>query len=266
MILNPLGPELEFLWDFIAFLITLFIQLLIININGAIQRSGKLSSGITRKLVHIFAAPAFLLTWFLYAGGIYSRLVQVMGLMLFVIIFLLVGTGRIKNQAFIDSMSRSGDPSELLKGTLYYTLILIPLSIFWYYAPVSGLTNASPLGFIVVGCLAGGDGLADILGRKYGGKREFGFRGATKTLAGCIAMFTGSFLFSYILIWIYSFEVAAFNMVALLIPIVFICFIATTVEALSPPTYDNVTVPVAVIIVGIIMSLTGMWVYPLWTL
>ena len=79
-------------------------------------------------------------------------------------------------------------------------------------------------------------------------------------------MFIGSFLFSFILIWIYSFEVAAFNMVALLFPILIICFIATTIEALSPPTYDNVTVPVAVLIVGMVMSLTGMWAYPLWTL
>ncbi len=95
---------------------------------------------------------------------------------------------------------------------------------------------------------AGGDGLADVIGRKYGGNRKFGVGGAEKTLVGSAGMFFGSFLFSYVLIVIFSLEIATYNLVHLFLPILVISLVATIIEALSPKNVDNWTVPFAVIV------------------
>jgi len=160
-----------------------------------------------------------------------------------VLLFIGIGSGKVKNEAFVASMSRSGDPRELLRGTLYYAIMIVIVTVLWFYVP------ANPMAFVILGCLAGGDGLADVIGRKYGGERKFGIGGAEKTIAGSIGMFLGSFLFSYILIAIFSLEFAVFNLVTLLLPILVISLVATFVEAISPPNLDNWTVPIVVIVV-----------------
>ncbi|MFW9844537.1 MAG: phosphatidate cytidylyltransferase, partial [Candidatus Thorarchaeota archaeon] len=203
LVFNPLGAELALVWDIIAMVISLVAVMMVVQINGAIQKSGKLSSDVTRKIVHIFAAPVFLVTWMLYSGSALSRYIALIVPLLFVLLFVGIGTGRVVNEAFVGSMSRSGDPAELLKGTLYYALMICIVTVLWFYAP-----SGNPMAFIILGCLAGGDGLADVIGRKFGGEKKFGFGGAEKTVAGSIGMFLGSFLFSYIMIAIFSLEFA----------------------------------------------------------
>jgi dolichol kinase len=262
LVFNPLGPGLELVWDAIAMVISIIAVMLVVQINGAIQKSGKLSSDVTRKVVHIFAAPVFLVTWYLYSGGLYSRYLAMIVPILFVLLFVGIGTGRVKNDAFVASMSRSGDPGELLKGTLYYAIMIVIVTVLWFYIP------ANPMAFVILGCLAGGDGLADVIGRKYGGERKFGIGGAEKTVAGSIGMFIGSFLFSYILIAIFSLELAAFNLVALFIPILGISLVATIVEAISPPNLDNWTVPIIVIVTVVLLTylIPAWWPYALLTI
>ena len=254
MVFNPLGPGLELVWDIVAMVISIIAVMMVVQINGVIQKSGKLSSDVTRKIVHIFAAPVFLVTWYLYSGGMFSRFLAMIVPILFVLLFVGIGTGKVENEAFVASMSRSGDPGELLKGTLYYAIMIVIVTLFWFYIP------ANPTAFVVLGCLAGGDGLADVIGRKYGGERKFGIGGAEKTAAGSVGMFIGSFLFSYILIAIFSLELAAFDLVALFLPIIVLSFVATIVEAISPPNLDNWTVPIAVIVMVVLF----IYLVPLW--
>ena len=165
-------------------------------------------------------------------------------------------------------MSRSGDPKELLGGTLYYAIMLVVVGVLWFYVPAGTIIGATPVALIIFGCVAGGDGLADIIGRKYGGEKKFGFGGAERTVIGSIGMFIGSFLFSYILIIIFSFEILAFDVVALLLPILLISVVATIVEALSPKGLDNWTVPIAVIIMIVLMPFIfpAVWTFPIQTL
>lgn len=254
MVLNPLGPGLELAWNLVAMLISIIAVMMVVQINGVIRKSGKLSSDVTRKIVHIFAAPVFALTWYLYPGDTYSRYFAMIVPILFVLLFAGIGTGKVKNEAFVASMSRSGDPKELLKGTLYYAIMIVIVTILWFNYP------ATPLAFVIFGCLAGGDGLADIIGRKYGGNKKFGIGGAEKTVAGSIGMFFGSFLFSYILIAIFSMEIAAFNLADLFLPILVISLVAMIVEALTPKNLDNWTVPIAVIVmVALFIYLMPAW-------
>jgi dolichol kinase len=255
LVFNPLGAELALVWDLIAMVISIVAVMMVVQINGTIQKSGKLSSDVTRKIVHIFAAPVFLVTWMLYSGSVFSRYIALIVPLLFVLLFVGIGTGKVINEAFVGSMSRSGDPAELLKGTLYYAIMICVVTILWFYAPAG-----NPMAFIILGCLAGGDGLADVIGRKYGGERKFGIGGAEKTVAGSFGMFLGSFLFSYILIAIFSLEFATFDLVALLIPVLVLSLVATIVEALTPKNLDNWTVPIVVFIVIVLFA----YLVPLW--
>lgn len=255
MVFNPLGTGLEIVWDLIAMVISIVAVMMVVQINGAIQKSGKLSSDITRKIVHIFAAPVFLVTWILYSGTALSRYFALVVPLLFVLLFVGIGTGKVVNEAFVGSMSRSGDPAELLKGTLYYAIIICVVTILWFYAPAG-----NPLAFIVLGCLAGGDGLADVIGRKYGGEKKFGVGGAEKTVVGSIGMFIGSFWFSFILIAIFSLEFASFDLLILILPVLVMSLVATIVEALTPKNLDNWTVPIVVVIIAVVFS----YLFPLW--
>ena len=258
MSLNPFSDNLAWLWDIIALVISLFCVMMVVQINGKIQKSGKLPTYVTRKIVHILAAPVYLLTWLLFSGSVFSRYIASIVPVLFIVQFTLIGTGKMKDEAFIRSMSRSGDPKELLKGTLYYAVIMFIVTILWF---TSGGENANPGALIILGCLAGGDGFADIIGRKFGGEKKFGLFGAEKTIAGTIAMFLGSFIFSFVLIAIFPVSTAEFGLVQFLLPTFIICLVVTIVEAISPPNSDNLTIPIVVIILIIVFAL---WIPSLW--
>ncbi len=268
MVFNPLGPDLQLVWDIIAFFISFFLVLVVVQINGAIEKSGKLSADVTRKVVHIFAAPVFLTSWILFSGGIFSRWIAAMVPLMFVLLFVAIGTGKMVNEAFVGSMSRTGDPRELLGGTLYYAVMLVVVTILWFYVPTTGIGNAVPTAFIIFGCVAGGDGLADVIGRKYGGTQKFGIGGAERTVVGSIAMFVGSFLFGYVLLAIFSIEVPTFDIVVLLVPILILSLVATIVEALSPKGIDNWTVPISIIFVIVLFTylVPSWWPFPLLTI
>ncbi len=268
MVFNPLGPELELVWDIIACFISFFLILMLVQINAAIEKSGKLSTIVTRKVIHIFAAPLWVVTWVLFSGGIFTRWLALIPPLMFVLLFTAIGTGKMVNEDFVRSMSRSGDPKELLGGTLYYALLMVIFAVVWFYVPSSAdLAQATPTAMIVFGCLAGGDGLADVIGRKYGGEKKFGIGGAERTIAGSIGMFIGSFLFSIVLVFLFSIEVAVFVVVDMIIPIMLISLVATIVEAISPKGYDNWTVTIAAVVMVAIIPFLGLaWPFPFLTL
>ncbi len=264
MVFNPFGSNLVFVWDLIATVISIVILLAIVQINGYIQKKGKVSQIITRKLVHILAGPVFVVTWMLFSGEIISHYLAVIVPLLFVLQFLAIGTGVMKNESFVASMSRSGDPRELLQGTLYYSIVMVLMTFFWFYVPSTGISKANPTALLIIGCVSGGDGLADIIGRKFGGEKKFGIKGSEKTIIGSIGMLVGSILVSSILVLIFSLEVPNFNIVILILPIIVVSIVATIVEALSPKGTDNFTVFLAVIFVILILEFAfpAFWPYP----
>ncbi|MHA1673396.1 MAG: diacylglycerol/polyprenol kinase family protein [Promethearchaeota archaeon] len=268
MVFNLFNDNWLWLQDVLATVLTLIVLLGVVEINGKIQKSGKLPTYVTRKIIHILAGPIFFLSWVLYSGIPASRYIASIVPLLFVVQFSAVGFGIMKDEAFVRSMSRSGDPKELLKGTLYYAVVMMLVAIFFFYVPTEGIGSANPAGFIIIGCLAGGDGLADIIGRKFGGDKKFGFFKAEKTVAGTIAMFFASFLFSLGLVALFSLEVSTFNLGVLIWPILIASIVATIAEALSPPHLDNLIIPVTVILILflIVLIVPAWWPFTLFTL
>ncbi|MFX0074072.1 MAG: hypothetical protein ACFE96_01410 [Candidatus Hermodarchaeota archaeon] len=264
MVFNPFDSSLAFVWDIIATVISIVLLLALVQINGLIQKKEMLSQTVTRKIVHIFAGPIYVITWMLFSGSVISHYIAAIVPILFILQFVAIGTGVMKNESFVNSMSRSGDPKELLGGTLYYAIVMLLMTFFWFYVPSTGIEDANPTALLIIGCVSGGDGLADIIGRKFGGEKKFGFRGSEKTIIGSIGMFLGSVLTSSILVLIFSLEVPDFNIVNLILPIVVVSIVATVVEALSPKGMDNFTIFLAVVITVLILELgfPDFWPFP----
>ncbi len=267
MVFNLL-PGLDLVWDIVAFIISFILILMLVQINAAIEKSGKLSTIVTRKVIQIFAAPLGVITWVLFSGTLFSRWLAIVVPLMFVLLFTMIGTGKMQNEDFVRSMSRSGDPRELLGGTLYYALMMVVVGILWFYVPAdANLANATPLALVVFGCLAGGDGLADVIGRKYGGDKKFGIGGAEKTFVGVIGMFIGSFLFSFVLVFLFSIEVASFSIIDLILPIVVVSLVTTIIEAITPKGLDNLTITITAIVMVILLPYLGFfWPFPMFSL
>ncbi|MFL7840510.1 MAG: diacylglycerol/polyprenol kinase family protein [Candidatus Promineifilaceae bacterium] len=259
--MNPLGANLWWVWDIIALLITFVVIQSLVLVNGQLQKRELLPTYITRKIIHIFAAPLFVLCWLLYSGSGASRYFAMVVPLAFIIQFGAIGLGIRKDEAFVNSMSRSGNPRELLGGTMHYAIIMLICTILFFNAG-GAAGNNNPTALYILGALAGGDGLADILGRRFGGDSTFGFGGSQKTIIGSVGMFLGSFIMILVL-------TAVFGTGLILPTIIILSLFATIVEAISPKGFDNYTIPIAVFVGIVILSLVapGLWPYtPLFTL
>jgi phytol kinase len=138
-------------------------------------------------------------------------------------------------------MSRTGDRREVLKGPLYYGIIFVILTvIFW---------KSTPTGIVALMLMCGGDGLADITGRKWGSIRLPWNK--EKSLAGSSGMFFGGWICSVVVIWIFI-AVGVFTqpIQSFLLPITLIALVGTLVEALPLKDIDNITITLSAVILG----------------
>lgn len=130
-------------------------------------------------------------------------------------------------------------PSELLRGPLYYVCVMVVATLVWW--------RASPVGLLVIGAMCGGDGLADVVGRRMGRSNPLPFN-AAKSWAGSCAMLLGSAAFSAALLAVYKAAGAlSFDWADVALPVGLVCLAATAVEASPWSTVldDNLSVPLA---------------------
>ena len=214
--------------NFIALIITFLVALLWLRINDFLAHKGYIESHLSRKFIHIGTGPLFVLCWLLLA---------------FTLQFLLIGTGVIKDEASVKAMSRSGDRREILRGPLYYGIIFVLLTIiFW---------KSTPIGIVALMLMCGGDGLADIFGRRWG-KNNLPWS-KNKTFIGSLGMFLGGWLLSLLILWIFSIAgVFSASFQSYILPITIISVIATLVESLPIKDVDNITVTLTAIILGVL--------------
>jgi phytol kinase len=260
----------NWMWDIIALIITFVLILVLIRINDVLRKRELVPIYVSRKVIHTFAGPLFLVCWLLFSGDGWSRYFASVVAWLFVFLFLALGLQIMKNEEFVRTMSRSGEPREFLRGTLFYALVMAICAIMMWYVPanIDGTPNFAifvPTAFLIFGPLAGGDGFADIIGRKWGKHKVLG----EKSIEGSIAMFLFSILFTYGLLGIYwllinPVQPAAISLIKPLIPILVIALVATIVEILSPKTFDNLLIPIATVIVIYLLWFFALYPYPLW--
>ena len=226
--------------------------LALVRIFEALAVSGTLEQKLSRKLVHMASGPLFVLTWPLFSGTPDARLFAAAVPALNTLRLLGVGMGVIEGSGTVKAVSRSGSRQEVLRGPLYYVLILVAMTLcFW---------RTSPVGVVALSMMCGGDGLADIVGRRLGSaKLPFNER---KSWAGSIAMFAGGWATAVALISVLcatsgDFAMSSADWAAL--PV--IALACTVVEALPMEELaqdlavadDNITVPVTAALLGTVL-------------
>lgn len=229
---------------FIAFVITLGLAIIWLRINDFLVSKKILNNQLSRKIIHIGTGPIFVLCWFLFPDLSYSRYVAALVPLLITIQFILIGVGVIKDKPAVDAMSRSGDPKEILKGPLYYGVVFVLVTMFFW--------TESLVGIIALMILCGGDGFADILGRRVPIAKLPWSKG--KSVGGSIGMFLGGLFFSF-LIGIISISALGFekDIFSLVVKLIIINIFTTFIESLPIQDVDNITVPIAAIGLGLII-------------
>ncbi|XP_047325785.1 probable phytol kinase 3, chloroplastic, partial [Impatiens glandulifera] len=232
----------SFLGDICATAVTGIIALSLLRVWEETANRGIFDQKLNRKITHITIGLVFMLCWPLFSssprGAVLAALVPGIN----IIKVLLIGFGIWKDEGTVKSMSRYGDPRELLKGPLYYACsITLACAIYW---------RTSCIAIAVVCNLCAGDGIADIIGRNFG-KQKLPYN-INKSIAGSISMFIAGFIAS--IGFMHYFSTFGYIQESWKMSIGFLItsLVSTLVEShpLSTDIDDNLTVPLACVLIG----------------
>ena len=230
--------------SFIALIITFAAALAWLRLVDFTAQRGWIDSQLSRKIIHMGTGPLFVLCWLLFPNAPIDRYLAALVPLAITAQFVMVGTGLIKDEAAVQAMSRTGDRREILRGPLYYGIIFVLLTVFFWYD--------SPLGIIALMLMCGGDGLADILGRRWGTVHLPWNQ--QKTWAGSMGMYLGGWFFALAIMAIYIAAGIFPGPLQLYLPaITFIAVVGTAVESLPLKDLDNITVTLSALLVGYLL-------------
>nr|AUZ98394.1 farnesol kinase [Trachyspermum ammi] len=228
--------------DLCATAISGVVAVSVLRIWEETAKRGIFDQKLNRKLVHISIGLVFMLCWPLFSssrqGALFAALIPGLN----IIKMFLMGLGIWKDEATVKSMSRFGDYRELLKGPLYYAAtITLACAVYW---------RGSPIAIAAICNLCAGDGLADIIGRRFGSQRLP--YNNNKSVAGSVAMLIAGFITSVG----YMHYFCSFGYLEksweMVIGFLVVSLASTLVEShpLSTVLDDNLTVPLATLLVG----------------
>lgn len=230
--------------NWIALVITLVIALAWLRINDFLAHKGLIPSGISRKIIHIGTGPIFVLCWLFFSDSRFAPFLAAIIPLGITLQFALVGFGLLRDSSSVEAMSRTGNRREILRGPLYYGMAFVLLTIlFWRH---------SPTGIVALMCLCGGDGMADLIGRRIK-SRKLPWS-SEKSLVGSLTMMIGGFVFSILILWVFIANgYFPGPITTYLLPIGLIAIVTTLVESLPFKDIDNITVPAVAVLLGILL-------------
>ena len=227
--------------NWIALVITFGLALVWLRLNDFLAHRGIIGGQLSRKFIHMGTGPIFVLCWLLFSPAPESRYLAALVPFAITIQFALVGLGIIKDPEAVAGMSRSGDRVEILRGPLFYGIVFVLLTVIYW--------RDSPIGITALMLLCGGDGLADIVGRRLQTPRlPWSTR---KSIGGSLAVFAAGWVFSLIVLWIYhSYGAMAGSLQDQVLPVTWITLAGALVESLPIQDIDNLTVPAVAVLLG----------------
>jgi phytol kinase len=212
----------------ITLLTFVYVFGLLAFLNFCVTNFG-LPQDISRKIVHIGAGSVigFLP---LYSDLHWSKYLNVTIFVVWIVLLVQKGLFAEPDDEAVKTMTRTGDRKELLKGPLYFVIVATICGTLLY--------KTFP-GIMAIAILGWGDGVAPIIGSRFGRIKYTIF--SNKTLEGTLTMFICAFIASIFFVW-------------LIVPtqldvtrILILMFIGTLVEGLSPKEVDNILIPSAVV-------------------
>ena len=220
---------------------TFLIALLFLRLMDYLAHRGVIQSKLSRKFIHIGTGPIFVLCWLMYPDAPISRWLAALVPLLITAQFALVGTGLIKDEAAVKAMSRTGDRREILRGPLFYGIVFVAITLIYW--------NDSFIGIPALMMMCGGDGTADIVGRRVESPKLPWSR--QKSAAGSVSVFAGGWLLTVLIFAIYVWMGAFSGTVSrFLLPITWIALGATLVESLPFKDIDNLTITLVSVLIG----------------
>jgi dolichol kinase len=195
------------------------------------------NANVARKLTHVLSAPLFILFFPLFSAADGARFFAGVVTLTNVVRLYIAGTGG--DSSLANAVSRSGDKSEALGGPfIYVCLFQLFILFFW---------RSSMVGIIAMSTMAAGDGMADLVGRRWGRNNKWWFSD-DKSIAGSAAFAIASSLTSFGLVnWMLAtgcLQTAVLHM-DLAVRIIGISVACALVELLPIDIrdFDNYTVP-----------------------
>ena len=226
---------------YIATLLTFLIAIAFLRLMDFIAARGWIESKTSRKLIHIGTGPIFVLCWLMFPDVSISRWLAALVPLLITIQFALVGTGILKDEAAVKAMSRTGDRREILRGPLFYGIVFVALTLIYW--------KDSLIGIPALMMMCGGDGIADIVGRRISSAKLPW--SPDKSVAGTLSVFIGGWLMTIfvfaIFVWIGAFSGPVSRFI---LPITWIALGATGAESLPFKDIDNITVTLVSVLIG----------------
>lgn len=226
---------------YLATLFTFAIAILFLRLMDFLAHRGWIESKLSRKFIHIGTGPIFVLCWLMYPDVAISRWLAALVPLLITAQFALVGTGVVKDEAAVKAMSRTGDRREILRGPLFYGIVFVAITLIYW--------KDSLVGIPALMMMCGGDGIADIVGRRLNSPKLPW--SPEKSLAGTLSVFLGGWLLTmfifavYIWVGVFSGPVTRF-----LLPVSLIALGAMLVESLPFKDVDNITLTVVSALIG----------------
>jgi phytol kinase len=226
---------------YLAALFTFIIALTFLRLMDFLAHRGIIESKLSRKIIHIGTGPIFVLCWLMYTDVQISRWLAALVPLVITAQFALVGTGIIKDEAAVKAMSRTGDRHEILRGPLLYGIMFVAMTLLYW--------KDSLIGIPALMMMCGGDGIADIVGRRVRSPKLPW--SPEKSVAGSLSVFAGGWLLTMLIFAIYVW-MGAFSgpITRFLLPVTWIALGATLVESLPFKDIDNLTITLASALIG----------------
>jgi phytol kinase len=226
---------------YLATLFTFLIALFFLRLMDFLAHRGIIESRLSRKIIHIGTGPIFVLCWLMYPDVSISRWLAALVPLVITAQFALVGTGIIKDEAAVKAMSRTGDRHEILRGPLFYGIIFVAITLIYW--------KDSLIGIPALMMMRGGDGIADIVGRRVRSPKLPWSR--EKSVVGSMSVFAGGWVLTMLIFAIYVW-IGAFSgpITRFLFPITWIALGAMLVESLPFKDVDNLTITITSALIG----------------
>jgi phytol kinase len=202
---------------------------LVALMNFCVTRFG-LPQDISRKITHI-GAGSLIGFLSLYSDLHWSKYLNVAIFVVWIVLLVQKGVFANPDDEAVKTMTRTGDKRELLKGPLYFVIVATICGTLLY--------KTFP-GIVAMAALGWGDGVAPIVGYRYGKLKYTIF--SNKSVEGTISMLIFAFAASTFFVWLIIPN--ELN----IIKIFLLAFIATLIEACSPKELDNILIPTGVIV------------------
>ena len=226
---------------YFATLLTFAAAVLFLRLMDFLAHRGVVESRLSRKFIHIGTGPIFVLCWLMYPDVPISRWLAALVPLVITTQFVLVGTGLIRDEAAVKAMSRTGDRREILRGPLFYGIVFVAITLIYWKDSLAGIPALM--------MMCGGDGIADIVGRRLPSPKIPWSR--EKTLAGSLSVLAGGWLLTVFVLAVYVWMGALSGPIArFFLPVTWIALGATLVESLPFRDVDNLTVTIVSVLIG----------------